>query len=141
MKNKILILLTAFALVALSAVYVVSDGLGIRTTNKVTTSVTDTDDAGADTLTLTPGHYETIVVQALTDSVTYAISSTVKSKQNDRLCIQVTNTSGSGKVKFPTAYFETASADSVSTITSSKRAIYWFTFVGNEWVMTSKYVQ
>jgi len=141
MKNKILILLTAFTLVALSAVYVVSDGLGIRTTNKVTTSVTDTDDAGADTLTLTPGHYETIVVQALTDSVTYAISSTVKSKQNDRLCIQVTNTSGSGKVKFPTAYFETASADSVSTITSSKRAIYWFTFVGNEWVMTSKYVQ
>lgn len=141
MKNKILILLTAFTLVALSAVYVVSDGLGIRTTNKVTTSVTDTDDAGADTLTLTPGHYETIVVQALTDSVTYAISSTVKSKQNDRLCIQVTNTSGSGKVKFPTAYFETASADSVSTITSSKRAIYWFTFIGNEWVMTSKYVQ
>lgn len=141
MKNKILILLTAFTLVALSAVYVVSDGLGIRTTNKVTTSVNDTDDAGADTLTLTPGHYETIVVQALTDSVTYAISSTVKSKQNDRLCIQVTNTSGSGKVKFPTAYFETASADSVSTITSSKRAIYWFTFIGNEWVMTSKYVQ
>lgn len=141
MKNKILILLTAFTLVALSAVYVVSDGLGIRTTNKVTTSVTDTDDAGADTLTLTPAHYETIVVQALTDSVTYAISSTVKSKQNDRLCIQVTNTSGSGKVKFPTAYFETASADSVSTITSSKRAIYWFTFIGNEWVMTSKYVQ
>lgn len=141
MKNKILILLTAFTLVALSAVYVVSDGLGIRTTNKVTTSVTDTDDAGADTLTLTPGHYETIVVQALTDSVTYAISSTVKSKQNDRLCIQVTNTSGSGKVKFPTAYFETASADSISTITSSKRAIYWFTFIGNEWVMTSKYVQ
>jgi len=141
MKNKILILLTAFTLVALSAVYVVSDGLGIRTTNKVTTSVTNTDAAGADTLTLTPGHYETIVVQELTDSVTYAISSTVKSKQNDWLCIQITNSSGSGKAKFPSRYFETASADSVSTITSSKRAIYWFTFIGNEWVMTSKYVQ
>lgn len=109
---------------------------------KNTIKITKTDAAGADTIVITPSSYETIVVHTLTDSVTYKVKSLSQCSLGDRLIFAITNTAGGTKFKtIPRYGTEVTGADSVMTITASKRAIQVFTFDGVKFVETSKIVQ
>lgn len=109
---------------------------------KNTIKIAKTDAAGADTIVITPSSYETIVFHTLTDSVTYKVKSVSQCYLGDKLIFMVTNTAGGTKFKtIPRFGTEVTGADSVMTITASKRAIQVFTFDGVKFIETSKIVQ
>lgn len=129
-------------LITATAAVVWSDGIGIRTTDKRTAQVSTNDAAGADTITLAPSVFEYIITPTITDSVTYAISSTARSKTGDKLVFLIKNSSGSGhKVKFPTRYFQTTGADSVMNLTSAKYGTIEFMFYNTVWIERSRILQ
>ena len=104
--------------------------------------ITKTDAAGADTIFITPSNAKTYVKHSLTDSVTYKIKSMSQCALGDQIIFQITNTAGGTKFKtIPASGFEVTGADSVMTVTASKRAIQVFTFDGVKFVETSKIVQ
>lgn len=104
--------------------------------------ITKTDAAGADTIFITPSNARTFVKHTLTDSVTYRIKSMSQCAFGDQIIFMITNTSGGTKFKtIPASGFEVTGADSLMTITASKRAIQVFTFDGVKFIETSKIVQ
>lgn len=104
--------------------------------------ITKTDAAGADTIKITPKEATTMVNHTLTDSCTYKIVSTSHAVVGDEIIFMVTNTAGGTKFKtIPASGFEVTGADSVMTITASKRATQTFIFDGTKFIEKSKIVQ
>lgn len=114
-----------------------SQNTAIRTTDKRTIVVDGSDAAGADTITLYPKHYETIVTCACTDSIQYMIGSKANARKNDRLIFNVTDVTGGCKVRLNGTHIEFLGADSILTVTSTKRAYLELFFDGVKYMQRS----
>lgn len=99
---------------------------------------TVTDASGADSTTLNPNAWETIVRVALTDSVYFKSPVVTRSYAGDRLVIVASSASSGKKVKFAGTNFVTTGTATTST---SNRAVITLIFDGAKWVESGRVVQ
>ena len=96
-----------------------------------------TDATGADSTTLVPNAWHTVVRVALTDSVYFKSPTVTKSYAGDNLIIVASGSSGT-KVKFAGTNFISAGT---ATLSTSGRAVIRFIFDGDKWVEAARVVQ
>ena len=102
---------------------------------------TKTDAAGNDTVFATPNAWTSIIrIATLTDSINFKCLLT-KSKLGDNLIVMTAKGSGSGAVRFPSAYFINDATANRYTIAANKTCIFKFICNGSKWVMVSKMIQ
>lgn len=128
MKSFKILLITA--IVIASAVIGITQNTTIRGTDKRSVTVAGSDAAGADTITIYPRNYETIVDCSCTDSIVYMIGNKAGARKNDRLIFNITDVTGGCKVKINGTHCEFLGADSLMTVTSTKRAHAEYYFDG-----------
>lgn len=142
MKNVLFLLVALVAFVAANAQSTTprwGSGPNNDNTGRVLTwnYKTVTDAAGADSVTLVPGAYNTTVRVALTDSIFFKSPSVKQSFAADVLTIVASGSSGA-KVKFAGTNFISAGT---ATLSSLGRAVITFIFDGAKWVEQSRVVQ
>lgn len=96
-----------------------------------------TDAAGADSVTLAPSAWETLVKVSALDSITFKNPVVTQSYYGDKLVFIVTGTSGD-KVKWTGANWVATGAATLSTGVS---AVITFRFNGSKWVESDRTVQ
>jgi hypothetical protein len=141
MKNILLVLSVLFATVAFSQSTSPRWGTTAGRDNSYRglqlKKITVTDEAGADSTTLAPSAYNTLVAVAVLDSFTFKSPTVTKCSQGDEMTLLCTGTSGD-KVKFTgTNWVSTGTA----TLSSGLKAIIRFIFDGAKWVEASRVVQ
>lgn len=99
--------------------------------------VSVTDAAGADSVTLVPSAWETVVKVAALDSITFKSPTVTKCYYGDNLTIMVSGTSGD-LIKFTGSNWVSAGT---ATLSSGAVAIIRFRFNGSKWVEESRVVQ
>jgi hypothetical protein len=143
MKKIIFILsifLSAFAVNAQSTSPRFGTSAGTDNTGRVLTYAynTVTDASGADSTTLNPNAWKTIVRVALTDSIYFKSPVVTRSYAGDQLVIVASSSTSGKKVKFAgTNFISTGTA----TTSTSLRAVITFIFDGAKWVETCRAVQ
>lgn len=95
------------------------------------------DAAGADSVTIVPSAWETIVKVAALDSITFKSPTVTKSYYGDNLTIMVSGTSGD-LVKFTGSNWLSAGT---ATLSSGAVAVIRFRFNGSKWIEESRVVQ
>jgi hypothetical protein len=113
---------------------------GMDNTGRVLTYAykTVTDASGADSTTLNPNAWKTIVQVALTDSVYFKSPIVTRSYAGDQLVIVASSSTSGKKVKFAgTNFISTGTA----TTSTGLRAVIQFIFDGAKWVETCRTVQ
>lgn len=97
-----------------------------------------TDAAGADSVTLNPSAWETIVRIALVDSVFLNSPVVTRSFAGDKLVVIASSASSGKKLKFAgTNFISTGTA----TTSTGNRAVVKFVFDGAKWVESDRTVQ
>lgn len=99
--------------------------------------VSVSDAAGADSVTLVPSAWETVVKVAALDSITFKSPTVSKSYYGDNLTIMVSGTSGD-LVKFTGSNWVSAGT---ATLSSGAVAVIRFRFNGSKWIEESRVVQ
>jgi hypothetical protein len=99
--------------------------------------VTTTDAAGADSTTLNPNAWQTIVRVALVDSIYYKSPVVTRSYAGDKITIVASGASGKF-IKFAGTNFISAGT---ATLSSGGRAVIGFVFDGAKWVEAYRTVQ
>lgn len=141
--KKVFALATAILIVAASFAQSTSPRYG-TTPNKDNTGrtltyayVAPTDAAGADSTTLNPNAFQTVVRVALTDSFYFKSPVVTRSYAGDLIRIVASGASGT-KVKFAGTNFQTAGT---ATLSSGGRAVITLVFDGAKWVEAARVVQ
>jgi len=113
-------------------------------TGRVTTYnfVTSYDAAGNDTISVTPNAWQTNIIpsSAITDSVNIKLNLT-RCYLGDNLRVMVTKGSGSGAIRFPSAYFINDATANRYTVAANKTAVFEFIFTGTKFMMSGKTIQ
>jgi len=114
-------------------------GVGNDNTGRVLTYVytSVTDAAGADSVTLKPNAWETVVRITLVDSLMLNSPSVTRSFAGDRMELVVSGASGK-KVKFAATNFITAGT---ATLSTSGRSVISLIFDGAKWVESGRVTQ
>lgn len=100
------------------------------------------DNTGADTITLTPQAFNTIVQYSALDSLGFQVKNFTNCYIGDQLTFIVLSTAGSQKVKFiGTAWQPSSSGGASIALTSGKRATIVWMFDGTYWLEQSRNVQ
>lgn len=99
---------------------------------------TVTDASGADSTTLNPNAWKTIVRVALTDSIYFKSPVVTRSFAGDQLVIVASSSASGKKVKFAGTNFITAGTATTST---NNRAVITLIFDGSKWVESGRIVQ
>lgn len=142
MKNFILSIIAIFAFVLVNAQSTSprfgttpnADNTGRVLTYKYQSIV---DASGADSISLYPSAFNTIVRVALTDNYTFKQPNIRNSKAGD--VIQIVASGASGTIlKFSGSYFQTAGT---ATLSTGGRAVISLIFDGAKWVEASRVVQ
>ena len=105
-----------------------------------------TDATGADTVKVYPGTFSVYDNIALVDSITYQIKSNAGAYAGDNFFVQVTNGTGTHKVKFTNKgansfLFGVSAGDSTISLTTGQRLYIRFIFDGVKWLETAKVVK
>lgn len=136
MKTLKVIMIALVCLVATTA-NVKAQSASLRTVKNVK-MINKADAAGADTISITPREFETVVYHLLADSCYYKIATSANAFRGDRMTFMVKDSTGGGYALFiPASGFETEGADSIVNLSSAKRASIQFMFDGFKWVQTS----
>lgn len=100
------------------------------------------DGTGADTISLFPQAFNTVIQYTATDSLAFQVTNLSKSYIGDQMTFLVLNSSGSGhQVKFVGSNWQVGSGGASISLTSGKRATIFFIFDGTYWLEQARTVQ